>query len=105
MKCALPGKYGKPLKPKYYVSTFNDSFNKQQKEMYLKYIKEEVARSYPEVVQDFDVKDEWEAHNEEIKQYCLKLARGSGKTELQNKVFEEYVKTLKEKDAQEHSQD
>ena len=105
MKCALPGMYGKPLKPKYYVSTFNDSFNKQQKEMYLKYIKEEITKAYPEVTQGFDVKDEWEAHNEEIKQYYLKLARGSGKTELQNKVFEEYVKTLKEKDAQEHSQD
>ena len=73
--------------------------------MYLKYIKEEVAKAYPEVTQGFDVKDEWEAHNEEIKQYYLKLTRGSGKTELQNRVFEEYVKTLKEKDAQEHSQD
>lgn len=104
MKCALPGKYGKPLKPKYYVSTFNDSFNKQQKEMYLKYIKEEVARSYPEVAHDFDAQKEWESHNEAIKEYCLYLGRGSGKTKLQNETFEDYMKALKEKDAQEHSQ-
>lgn len=103
MKCAIPGRYGKPLRPKYYTSS-NSPFSDLWKETCLKRLKEEIARAYPEVVQDFDVKDEWEAHNEAIKEYSLRLGRGSGKTKLQSEIFEDYLKALKEKDAQEHSQ-
>lgn len=103
MKCAIPGRYGKPLRPQYYT-TSNSPFSDLWKETCLKNLKEEIKKSYPEVVQDFDAQKEWEAHNEAIKEYSLYLGRGSGKIKLQNEVFEDYMKALKEKDAQEHSQ-
>lgn len=103
MKCAIPGRYGKPLRSQYYT-TSNSPLSDLWKETCLKNLKEEVAKAYPEVVQDFDVQKEWEAHNEAIKEYSLHLGRGSGKTKLQNEIFEDYMQALKEKDALEHSQ-
>lgn len=103
MKCAIPGRYGKPLRPRYHT-TSNSPFSDLWKEIYSKRIEEYCKENYSKSPDDFDVKDEWEAHNEEIKQYYLKLARGTGKTKLQNEIFEDYLKALKEKDAQEHSQ-
>lgn len=103
MKCAVPGRYGKPLRPQCYT-TSNSPFSDLWKETCLKNLKEEIEKSYPEAILDFDVQKEWEAHNEEIKEYSLRLGRGSGKIKLQNEIFEDYMRALKEKDTQEHSQ-
>jgi len=103
MKCAIPGRYGKPLRPQYYT-TSNSPFSDLWKEIYSKRIEEYCKENYSKSPDDFDAQKEWEAHNEAIKEYCLYLGRGSGKTKLQNEIFEDYLKALKEKDALEHSQ-
>lgn len=103
MKCAIPGRYGKPLRPQYHT-TSNSPFSDLWKEIYSKRIEEYCKENYSKSQDDFDVQKEWEAHNEAIKEYSLRLGRGSGKTKLQNEIFEDYLKALKEKDAQEYSQ-
>lgn len=93
MKCATPGMYGRKVVIE--SSTIRDNFIDQM-------IPEDgVGGLTPEKIRK-EVKTYWDQICEDREKLYILYGRGSGKTQLRDQMFKEYMEQLLQKDKEEH---
>ena len=96
MKCATPGTYGRKVPIE--SSTIRDDF-----------IDQNVLNDGDDVLTPEEVAKELQEHWDQIcedrEKLYISYGRGSGKTQLQEQIFKEYMEQLLQKDREEHKND
>ena len=96
MKCAMPGKYGRKVPIE--SSTIRDDFIDQN------VLKEGNNNSTPEEIAK-DLQENWEQLCKDRKRLFISLGRCSGKEQLKDQMFKEYMEQLLQKDKEKHEND
>ena len=99
MKCATPGMYGRKVPIE--SSTIRDDFIDQM-------ISQRTKEAIDKITNE-EINNQWKEYREQLlndiqEKMYISYGRGSGKTQLQEQKFKEYMEQLIQKDKEEHSQ-